>query len=48
MAPEILRPFLGNILAWLCWGLVVLILRHRLELKQQAAAARDAEQALNA
>jgi hypothetical protein len=48
MDPVILRPFLWNILAWLLWGLVVLILRHQLELKQQAAAARDAEQALNA
>jgi heme exporter protein C len=48
MDPVILRPFLWNILAWLCWGLVVLILRHQLELRQQAAAARDAEQALNA
>jgi heme exporter protein C len=48
MDPVILRPFLWNILAWLCWGLMVLILRHRLELKQQATAAREAEQALNA
>jgi heme exporter protein C len=48
MAPSILRPFLWNILAWLFWGVMVLIVRHRLELKQQAAAAREAEQALNA
>jgi len=48
MDPVILRPFLWNILAWLFWGILVLILRHQLELKQQAAAAREAEQALNA
>jgi heme exporter protein C len=48
MDPVILRPFLWNILAWLFWGVMVLILRHRLELKQQAAAAREAELALNA
>jgi heme exporter protein C len=48
MAPEILRPFLWNMVAWLCWGIVVLILRHQFELKQQAAAALEAEQSLNA
>jgi heme exporter protein C len=48
MAPEILRPFLWNILAWMCWGILVLILRHQYELKQQAAAAIEAEQSLNA
>jgi heme exporter protein C len=48
MDPVILRPFLWNILAWLFWGLMVLILRHRLELKQQAAVAAEAQQALSA
>lgn len=48
MAPAILRPFLWNILAWMCWGVMVLIMRHRVELKNQAATAKEAEQALNA
>jgi heme exporter protein C len=48
MDPVILRPFLWNMVAWMCWGIMVLILRHRYELKQQKAAAREAEQALNA
>jgi len=48
MAPEILRPFLWNMAAWLFWGILVLILRHRFELKQQAIAAAEAEQSLNA
>ena len=48
MAPEILRPFLWNMVAWLFWGVLVLILRHQYELKQQAAAALEAEQSLNA
>ena len=48
MAPVILRPFLWNMFAWMCWGLMVLIIRHQLELKQQKAMAREAEQALNA
>jgi hypothetical protein len=34
--------------AWLFWGILVLILRHRFELKQQAIAAAEAEQSLNA
>jgi heme exporter protein C len=48
MDPVILRPFLWNIVAWLFWGILVLILRHQYELKQQAVAAREAEQSLNA
>ena len=48
MDPVILRPFLWNIVAWLCWGVLVLILRHQFELKQQATAAIEAEQSLNA
>jgi heme exporter protein C len=48
MAPEILRPFLWNMLAWMLWGVLVLILRHRYELKQQAIAASEAERSLNA
>jgi heme exporter protein C len=48
MDPTILRPFLWNMVAWLLWGVMVLILRHQLELKRQAAAAREAEQAINA
>ncbi|MGD0629341.1 MAG: cytochrome c biogenesis protein CcsA [Terracidiphilus sp.] len=48
MDPVILRPFLWNMVAWLFWGVMVLILRHLLELKQQKAVAREAEQALNA
>jgi heme exporter protein C len=48
MDVTILHPFLWNILAWLLWGLLVLFLRHQLELKKQAATAREAEQALNA
>jgi len=48
MDPVILRPFLWNIAAWMCWGILVLILRHQFELKQQAIAAHEAEQSLNA
>jgi hypothetical protein len=48
MDPVILRPFVWNIVAWLFWGILVLILRHQYELKQQAIDANEAEQSLNA
>jgi heme exporter protein C len=48
MDPVILRPFLWNIVAWLCWGILVLILRHGFELTQQEVAASEAELSLNA
>jgi hypothetical protein len=35
-------------LAWLCWGLLILALRYRVERKSQLIEAEEAQQALEA
>src|ERR1700743_3458637 len=41
-------PFLWNMLAWMAWGVFVLILRFNVERKHQQSAAEEAEEALAA
>ena len=48
MAPSMLHPFLWNMLAWFCWGILVLILRYQVERKHQHNAAEEAREALEA
>src|ERR1700739_229388 len=48
MAPSMLHPFLWNMLAWFCWGILVLILRYQVERKHQQNAAEEAREALEA
>jgi heme exporter protein C len=46
--PAMLRAFAWNILAWLAWGLLLLVLRYQLERQQQKFAARQAQEAIEA
>jgi heme exporter protein C len=46
MAWPLLRVFLWNMLAWFAWGVMVLVLRFRVERNRQKIAAREAEAAL--
>jgi heme exporter protein C len=48
MAPEMVSVLLWNMLAWMCWGLLVLFLRYRVERLHQQYAADEAEEALGA
>jgi heme exporter protein C len=48
MAPSMLHPFLWNMLAWFCWGVLVLSLRYRVERKHQLNAEAEAQEALEA
>ena len=48
MAPSMVHPLLWNMLAWFAWGLMILLLRYRVERQQQQIAAVEAEAALNA
>jgi len=48
MAPAMLGPFLWNMLAWFMWGVLILMLRYRVERQHQKIAAAEAEAALNA
>ena len=48
MAPSMARVLLWNMLAWLCWGLLILVLRYTVERKHQQSAAQEALEALAA
>jgi heme exporter protein C len=48
MDKSMLIPFGWNVLAWLSWGILLLILRHHVERRQQKILAVEAEEALNA
>ena len=43
---SMLGPFMWNMLAWFCWGVLVLGLRYRVERKHQENAAEEAREAL--
>ena len=44
--PAMLAAFGWNVLAWLCWGLLILFLRYQVERRHQQYAAAEAEEAL--
>lgn len=48
MAPSMVGALLWNMLAWLCWGLLILLLRYNVERKHQRNAAEEAREALEA
>ena len=48
MDKSMVGAFLWNMLAWLCWGLLILALRYRVERKSQLIEAEEAQQALEA
>jgi heme exporter protein C len=48
MDPSMVPAFLWNILAWLAWGILVLILRYHVERQHQKIAAAEVQQALDA
>jgi len=43
-----LHAFSWNILAWLAWGLFILLMRYYVERQSQKLAAQDMQDALNA
>jgi len=45
--PAMFHAFLWNVLAWLAWGLLILVLRYRVERQQQRFAAQEAQAALD-
>ena len=46
MAWPMARVLLWNMLAWFCWGVLILILRYNVERKRQLNAAAEAREAL--
>lgn len=48
MAPSMLHPFLWNLLAWFAWGILILMLRYKVERRSQKTAERAALEALSA
>jgi len=44
--PTMVHAFLWNLLAWFCWGIMVLLLRYKVERRHQEFAALEAEEAL--
>jgi len=48
MDKSMIGPFLWNMLAWMMWGIFVLILRYNVERKHQQYATEEAEEALAA
>ena len=46
MDKSMLIPFLWNMLAWMAWGVMILILRYYVERRSQQNAAREARAAL--
>ncbi len=48
MAWPMAQVLLWNMLAWFCWGILVLILRYQVERKHQQNAAEEAREALEA
>ncbi|MGD0548021.1 MAG: cytochrome c biogenesis protein CcsA [Terracidiphilus sp.] len=47
MDPVMVHALLWNMLAWLAWGLLILVLRYHVERQQQKFAARQAQAALD-
>jgi heme exporter protein C len=43
-----LAAFGWNVLAWFCWGILVLFLRYQVERRHQQYAALEAKEALEA
>jgi hypothetical protein len=48
MDATMVGALMWNMLAWLCWGLLVLGLRYRVERKGQMIVAEEAQAALEA
>jgi heme exporter protein C len=48
MAPSMVTALLWNMVAWLAWGILILVLRYRVERQQQRFAEREAKAALTA
>jgi heme exporter protein C len=48
MAGPMLAAFLWNMLAWLAWGILILVLRYRVERQAQRLAEQEVEATLNA
>jgi heme exporter protein C len=48
MAPSMAHVLLWNMLAWLCWGVLILVLRYQVERKHQRLFAEEEQVALNA
>jgi heme exporter protein C len=48
MDPSMLGPFMWNMLAWFCWGVMILAIRFTVERQQQKIAEKEAEAALTA
>ena len=46
--PRMLHAFAWNILAWLAWGLLILVVRYYVERQSQKAAAQEVQDVLNA
>src|ERR1700756_2475233 len=46
--PTMVHALLWNMLAWFCWGLLVLFLRYQVERRHQQYAAIEAQEALEA
>ena len=44
--PTMVNALLWNMLAWFCWGMLVLLLRYKVERRHQEYAAVEAEEAL--
>ena len=45
--PAMLHAFGWNVLAWLAWGVLILLLRYHVERQRQNFAAQEAQAALN-
>jgi heme exporter protein C len=48
MDPSMLHAFSWNLLAWLAWGVLILVLRYRVERRQQKIDAQQQQDALEA
>jgi heme exporter protein C len=48
MDPAMVPAFLWNMVAWLAWGILILMLRYRVERQQQRLAAEEVQEALRA
>lgn len=48
MAKVMVHPFLWNMLAWFCWGMLILLIRYFVERESQKIAAQQAQDALDA
>jgi heme exporter protein C len=48
MDPSMVTALLWNMVAWLAWGILILVLRYRVERQQQEFAEREAQAALTA